>query len=174
MLCGFDDSFAHFGVVVAHDHRAPRKYVVDIAFAVCIPDIGTVRPLHEAGCTAYGLEGPHGRVHAAGDVLLGSLKKLFGSGHGAWACLCKTWIIARGTEACHAASTNIRRLKRSDVHEDHDGKQKQHRHLVEEPVKHVCFIVFAPVDAAHIDTALHVVGNQAGNAGKFGVHPSRG
>ena len=73
--CGLLHRFKHGGVAVAQDHRAPGADVVDETLVVGIPEVGALRALDEAGCAAHGLEGTHGRVHAAGDQRLGAFKQ---------------------------------------------------------------------------------------------------
>ncbi|MDR6357739.1 hypothetical protein Q3H58_004410 [Pseudomonas psychrotolerans] len=71
----------HVRVAVAEDHRTPGADVVDVAPVVFIDDIGTLGMLEEQRGAADALEGAHRRVDAAGDVALGLVEELGGTGH---------------------------------------------------------------------------------------------
>ncbi|MNS62408.1 hypothetical protein D3C72_954670 [compost metagenome] len=72
---GFLHRLDHGGMAVAQDHRAPGADVVDVTLVVGVPEIGALCALDETGRAADGLEGAHGRVHAAGDHGAGALEK---------------------------------------------------------------------------------------------------
>ena len=71
-------------MAVAQDHGAPRADVIDIALAVGVPEISTLRALHKARGAADRLEGAYGGVHAAGNDSAGTFKELLVQvgGHG--------------------------------------------------------------------------------------------
>ena len=69
-----NDGIANPGMVVAHDHRTPRKHIVDVLIAIGIEDIGAVGSLHESWCSANRFEGSDWRIDAARNASLCALK----------------------------------------------------------------------------------------------------
>ena len=65
----------HGRVAMAQDHRTPGAYVVDIALAIGVPEIGALGALHKARRAAYGLEGAYRGIDAAGDDAAGALEQ---------------------------------------------------------------------------------------------------
>ena len=80
---GFIDDSAQrgtdLGLPVTFNQRSPRPDVIDIRLSVHIPDTGTFARLNKDGFAADGLEGPDGRIHAAGNHTLSTFEKRFGS-----------------------------------------------------------------------------------------------
>ena len=59
---------------MAHDHRTPRKHIVDVLVAIGIEDIGAVGSLHETRRSANRFEGSDWRIDATRNASLCSLK----------------------------------------------------------------------------------------------------
>ncbi len=55
---------------MAQNGRPPRAYVVDVFAAIRVPDARACATREKAGHAAHGLEGAHGRIHAAGNDFL--------------------------------------------------------------------------------------------------------
>ena len=69
-----NDGIANLRMVMAHDHRTPRKHIVDVLIAIGIEDIGAVGSLHESWCSANRFEGSDWRIDAARNASLCALK----------------------------------------------------------------------------------------------------
>ena len=81
------DGFDHLNRRMAENGRPPGADVVDHATVIDIVDAAAFGALHKEGIATDVAEGAHGRVHAAGDVLLGEIEELGGKGsvgHGWW------------------------------------------------------------------------------------------
>ena len=74
---------AYGGVIVSEYGGPPSADVVDQFAVIRRRQAATVRLLGEEWGTAHGAEGPHGRVHSAGDEFLGAFEEFGGVIH-AW------------------------------------------------------------------------------------------
>ena len=72
----FLNGLQHRRVAVAQNHGTPGADVIDIALAIGVPEMGTLRALHKTGCSTHGLEGAYRRIDAARNDLLGALEQL--------------------------------------------------------------------------------------------------
>ncbi|CFO07559.1 Uncharacterised protein [Bordetella pertussis] len=83
-----DGRFLHgahdFGMGMAQDGRAPGTDIVDVLLALGVPDVGALRALDEARGPAYGAEGAHGRIDAAGNAAAGAIEEFGVGGHGGY------------------------------------------------------------------------------------------
>ena len=78
---GLYHGLTDFGVIVSHNHRAPRQYVVDIALTVRVPNISAVRALHKPWGSPYGFKRSNRRIDSAGYRIFGALEQCFRSVH---------------------------------------------------------------------------------------------
>ena len=69
-----NDGIANLRMVMAHDHRTPRKHIVNVPVAIGIEDIGAVGSLHESWCSANSFEGSDWRIDTARNASLCALK----------------------------------------------------------------------------------------------------
>jgi hypothetical protein len=103
VLGGVVDRLDHRNRRMAENGRAPGADVVDHAAVIDIVDAAAFGALHEEGIAADVAEGAHGRVHAAGDVLLGEIEELGGKGsvgHGFWDGKGYAGVFGRRTKGC--------------------------------------------------------------------------
>ena len=68
---GFLHRLDHFRVGMAEDCRPPGTDIIDVGFAVLVPQDGALAALEEHRRAADRAEGAHRGVHAAGNELLG-------------------------------------------------------------------------------------------------------
>ena len=66
---------------MTQNHWSPGADVVNVLFIILVEEVGTTTPFKIGRCATDPAKSSDGRVHAAGEQLLGLLEKLLGSLH---------------------------------------------------------------------------------------------
>ena len=67
---------------VPQNRRTPSQNVIDELATIHVPEFRALGPANEKGIRSHIAKGPHGAVHAAGNVLFGNFEEFGGKGHG--------------------------------------------------------------------------------------------